>query len=283
MVVFPNCKINIGLHILGKREDGFHNLETVFIPVPLHDSQEIIRSRDNGAGVIFSQTGFVVDGNTSDNICVKAYRLLKSDFPQLPAVQMHLHKAIPLGAGLGGGSADGAFALKLLNDKFNLGLSTGQLIEYALALGSDCPFFIINKPCFATGRGEAMQPLNISLAGYHLLLVNPAIHINTGWAFAYSDSYRKQSGPDGNRASKNLLQYIQQPVQLWRQNIGNDFEPAIFSAYPVLQQAKETLYAHGAAYAAMSGSGSTMYGLFEKMPQVSPRFPAGWFVKQLAL
>jgi len=278
MVVFPNCKINIGLHILGKRGDGFHDLETVFIPVPLKDSLEIIRSKEKEAGIVFTQSGFVVEGSASDNICVKAFHLLKKDFAQLPAVQMHLHKTIPMGAGLGGGSADGAFALQLLNDKFHLGLSKEQLIQYALSLGSDCPFFIINQPCFATGRGEKMQPLGISMSGWHLLLVNTGIHINTGWAFA-----QLSNEPAGNRDPKNLLQHIQQPMQYWREIISNDFETPVFAAHPVLKEIKETLYANGAIYAAMSGSGSTIFGLFEKAPTSLQPFPFEWFVKHLAL
>ena len=153
MLSFPNCKINLGLHILNKREDGFHNLETVFYPVGIKDALEIISSSSSN-NIEFTQTGLTVQGNTADNICVKAFHLLRKDFPQLPGIKMHLHKTIPMGAGLGGGSADGAFALQLLNTKFQLGLSQQQLIEYALQLGSDCPFFIINKPCFATGRGK---------------------------------------------------------------------------------------------------------------------------------
>ena len=184
MVVFPNCKINIGLRILDKRPDGFHNLETIFYPIPLKDSLEIIRDTSPQQEIIFSQSGNQIDGVPADNLCIKAYRLLKKDFPQLPAIQMHLHKAIPLGAGLGGGSADAAFAIKLLNEKFQLNLSPDQLISYSLQLGSDCPFFIINKPCYATGRGEIMQPLTISLSGYQLVLVNPGIHVNTSWAFS---------------------------------------------------------------------------------------------------
>ena len=283
MVFFPNCKINIGLNILDKRPDGFHNIETVFIPIPLKDSLEIIRAKENRDEVIFSHSGFAIDGKTEDNLCIKAYHLLKKDFPQLPAIQMHLHKTIPMGAGLGGGSADAAFTLMLLNDKFHLGLSTEQLINYSLSSGSDCPFFIINKPCFATGRGEKMEPLEISLAGYQLVLINPGIHINTGWAFTHSDSYRKKDEPAANRIAKNLRQYINGPIQNWRNTISNDFELPLFAAHPVLKEIKETLYSNGAVYAAMSGSGSTLYGLFTKNIQPSFSFPQSWFVNHIAL
>jgi 4-diphosphocytidyl-2-C-methyl-D-erythritol kinase len=178
MIVFPNCKINLGLQILNKRADNFHAIETVFYPIDLKDGLEIISS--SGAAVEFSATGLPIDGNEADNICIKACHLLKNNFPQLPGIKMHLHKTVPMGAGLGGGSADGAFTLRLLNQKFNLGLSTQQLIDYALQLGSDCPFFIINKPCYATGRGELLQEVNIDLSTYKIVLINPGIHINTG-------------------------------------------------------------------------------------------------------
>ena len=184
MVSFPNCKINLGLHILGKREDGFHNLETVFYPVALKDAVELIPNTNNATDIEFTGTGLVIDGNAADNLCVKAYRLVKKDFPQLPAVKVHLHKAIPMGAGLGGGSADAAFMLKLLNDKFKLNLSTAQLLNFALQLGSDCPFFIINKPSIATGRGEILEEIAIDLSAYKMVLINPGIHVNTGWAFS---------------------------------------------------------------------------------------------------
>ncbi len=184
MIVFPNCKLNLGLHILGKRPDGFHNLETVFYPLPIQDALEIIQHPSSNTDIEFSASGLPVDGNTTDNICVKAYHLLRQAFPDLPAVKMHLHKTIPMGAGLGGGSADGAFALTLLNKKFNLGLDEQALIGYALALGSDCPFFIKNTACYATGRGEVLEELQLDLSAYTFAIVNPGIHINTGWAFA---------------------------------------------------------------------------------------------------
>jgi len=184
MLSFPNCKINLGLHILGKRDDGFHNLETVFYPVPFKDALELIPSTNTG--IEFTATGLAVDGNAADNLCAKAYHLLKKDFPEIPTIKIHLHKAIPLGAGLGGGSADAAFMLKLLNEKFKLNLSTDQLINYALQLGSDCPFFIINKPCLATGRGEMLEEIAVDLSAYKIVLINPGIHINTGWAFPIS-------------------------------------------------------------------------------------------------
>ncbi|MES2849228.1 MAG: 4-(cytidine 5'-diphospho)-2-C-methyl-D-erythritol kinase [Bacteroidota bacterium] len=277
MVVFPNSKINLGLNILDKRPDGFHDLETVFLPIPLKDSLEIIRAKESSTDVVFSQSGFVVDGDMEDNLCIKAYKLLKKDFPQLPAIQMHLHKTVPMGAGLGGGSADAAFTLKMLNDKFHLNLSTEQLIQYSLCLGSDCPFFIINKPCFATGRGELLQPIELSLTGYYLILINPGIHINTGWAFS-----QLKNEPAENRLSKNLQQHINGPITNWRNTISNDFETPVFAAHPALKEIKESLYSNGAIYAAMSGSGSTIFGLFEKeIPGFN--FQPNWLVKAIAL
>ena len=273
MVVFPNCKINIGLNILDKRPDGFHNLETVFIPVPLKDSLEIIRSSQNKPDVVFSQSGFVVEGNSDHNLCVKAYHLLKNDFPELPPVQMHLHKAIPMGAGLGGGSADAAFTLQLLNKKFNLHLSNSQLIDYSLTLGSDCPFFIVNTACFAKGRGEKLEPVDVSLAGYEVVLINPGVHINTGWAFV-----QLKDEPIENRVSKNLEHFIKQPIQNWRNTISNDFEKPLFAAHPVLQEIKDLLYNKGAIYAAMSGSGSTLFGVFEKGKLPLLQCKTGWMV-----
>ncbi|MGN6402335.1 MAG: 4-(cytidine 5'-diphospho)-2-C-methyl-D-erythritol kinase, partial [Flavisolibacter sp.] len=209
MISFPNCKINLGLHILQKRADGFHDLETVFYPVPLRDGLEIIQNASSQDEIIFTNSGLTIDVQPEDNICVKAYLLLKKDFPQLPAVIMHLHKTIPSGAGLGGGSADGAFTLLLLNKKFNLGLHENQLIEYALQLGSDCPFFIINKPSYATGRGENLQETELDLSPYQIVLVNPEIHINTGWAFS-------QIVPNNER--KPLKEVIALPVSEWRKH-----------------------------------------------------------------
>lgn len=254
MVVFPNCKINLGLHILNKREDGFHNLQTVFYPVAIKDALEIIPSSTGGTGITFTASGLTVDGNSRDNICIKAYHLLKKDFPHLPAIQMHLHKAIPMGAGLGGGSADGAFTLSLLNQKFNLGIPQQQLIQYALKLGSDCPFFILNQPCYATGRGEIMEANGLDLSAYTIAVINPGIHVNTGWAF----SQLTPATPP-----RSVKEIIAQPVATWKNVLQNDFEKPVFEKHPAIQFIKEELYALGALYAAMSGSGSTVYGIFE--------------------
>lgn len=268
MIVFPNCKINLGLHILGQREDGFHNLETVFYPVPFKDALELIPSTNTE--IEFTGTGLAVDGNAADNLCVKAYHLLKKDFPEIPAVKIHLHKAIPLGAGLGGGSADAAFMLKLLNEKFKLNLSTAQLISYALHLGSDCPFYIINKPCFATGRGEALEEITVDLSAYKMVLINPGIHINTGWAF---------TNITPALPVKSIKKIIQQPVDTWKDELKNDFEDAVFTAHPAIKVIKETLYAQGAIYAAMSGSGSTIFGIFNSTIDINSFINKNYFIK----
>jgi 4-diphosphocytidyl-2-C-methyl-D-erythritol kinase len=251
MISFPNCKINLGLRILRKRNDGYHDLETVFYPLPFYDIIEVIQAAD---GPEFSGSGHRVDGEPANNLCIKAFELLKKDFPDLPAVKLHLHKTIPLGAGLGGGSADGAFTLQLINQKFHLGLSRDQLLNYALQLGSDAPFFIINKPCLATGRGEVMEEIAIDLSSYWVLLANPGIHVNTGVAF---------SGISPAIPEKSVQVIIQQPVDTWKQELINDFEATVFKTYPLINQIKETLYSEGAVYASMSGSGSTVFGLFE--------------------
>jgi len=270
VIVFPNCKINLGLQILDKREDGFHNLETVFYPVPFRDALEIIPN--NNAETEFTGTGLTVDGKAADNLCIKAYHLLKKDFPQLPAVKIHLHKTIPMGAGLGGGSADAAFMLNLLNSKFKLNLSTLQLLNYALQLGSDCPFFIINKPCYATGRGEILEEIPVDLSAYKVVLINPGIHINTGWAF---------SNIIPAPSKKSIKEIIQQPIKSWKDELINDFEKPVFTAHPQIKEVKETLYNQGAIYAAMSGSGSTVFGIFETAFDTKPFGDKNYFIKTI--
>lgn len=269
MIEFPNCKINLGLSITSKRPDGYHNLETVFYPLSFCDVLEVLKS-----GLVqkpaLALYGMEVAGDPDQNLCIKAWHLLKADFPQLPPVDIFLYKKIPIGAGLGGGSADGAFMLRILNEKFGLGLDTAQLCHYALKLGSDCPFFIINKPVFASGRGEIMEPVPLSLAGFYILLINPGIHISTPYAFS-------RITPAQPAFSPRALHQV--PVQEWKQILINDFEQPIFEEYPLLATIKDDLYKAGAVYAQMSGSGSTMFGIFEKEPsQISKIFPAEWMV-----
>lgn len=275
MLTFPNCKINLGLNILRKRSDGYHDLETIFYPIALRDALEILSApfsegeskagrrqvegptfppNESSDKITCSVTGLPVNGDPKDNLCIKAYNLLKNDFPQLPSVRMHLHKAIPMGAGLGGGSSDGAFTLQLLNKKFHLGLSKDQLTGYALQLGSDCPFFLHNKPCYATGRGEILEDIALDLSQYSFLLVNPDIHINTGWAFS-------NIIPRDTKQSR-LKEAIQEPISSWKTELTNDFEKPVFDLYPEIKAIKDTLYTNGALYASMSGSGSTVFGIF---------------------
>lgn len=257
MISFPNCKINLGLNIIRKREDGFHDLETVFLPIPFTDVLEILPSDKSE----FTVTGLQVE-TTDNNLCIKAYNLLKQDFPQLPPIKIHLHKAIPLGAGLGGGSSDAAFTLQLLDEKFKLNLKTEQLLDYALQLGSDVPFFIINKPCFATGRGEFLEPIHIDLSNYKLIIVNPGIHIKTKWAFS-------KITPQQPKAT--IKEIITQPLETWKDQLQNDFENPVFGEYPEIENLKINLYQQGAVYASMSGSGSTVYAIFKKDTSFEPK------------
>jgi len=270
MVFFPNAKINLGLRVIRKREDGYHDIETVFYPINgLRDALEIVRGTSD-TPVDFNVTGLPVQGEVHQNLCVKAYTLLKQDFPSLPSIQMHLHKTIPMGAGLGGGSADGAFTLRLLNQHFQLGLTKDQLISYALQLGSDCPFFILNQACFATGRGEIMKPLSLDLTGYQFVLINPGIHVPTGWAFG-------QLTP--TIPTKSCEQIVSQDPSTWQDQLINDFETPVMNTYPKIRELKEALYQYGAVYASMTGTGSTVYGIFKKETDLSSlQFPSDYFV-----
>lgn len=265
MIVFPNAKINLGLQVTGKRPDGYHDISTIFYPLPLCDILEAVRAEEFS----FTTSGLTINPTASGNLCVKAYQLLQQDYA-LPAVAMHLHKVIPMGAGLGGGSSDGAFTLMLLDRMFSLGLSREQLIAYALQLGSDCPFFIVNEPCFAGGRGEVMEPLQLpELRNKQFLLVNPGLHINTGWAF----SQLKLKEP------KTKLQEVAalSPEQ-WRDHLVNDFEDVAFGKYPELSDIRSTLYRLGAVFAGMTGTGSTMFGIFDSAPAgYRDAFPSHYF------
>ena len=255
MIAFPNCKINLGLSIVGKRPDGFHELETVFYPVGLKDMVEVIHSDDPSTPIQFTSTGLTVPGDLHQNLCIKAFELLKKDFPSLPNVKIHLHKQIPMGAGLGGGSSDATAILKLVNQQFNVGLSTAQLVDYAAQLGSDCAFFIFDNPCHASGRGEILSPFNCDLSNYKMVLIHPNIHISTAWAFSQLKPHAKE---------KSIASIVAQPIATWKSALVNDFEAPIFEAHPLLQEIKNGLYEKGAIYASMSGSGSSLFGIFEK-------------------
>jgi 4-diphosphocytidyl-2-C-methyl-D-erythritol kinase len=258
MLVFPNAKINIGLHITEKRPDGFHNISSLFYPTGWTDALEITPSDT----FRFSADGIVIPGNGSENLCTKAYNMLAADHT-LPPVHIHLLKSIPIGAGLGGGSADAAFTISTLNRLFNLHISEEKQIGYARRLGSDCAFFILNRPMFCFGKGDEFEPTDLTLAGKWLVMVNPGIHISTVEAYAGV----KPAIPD-----TDLRILIRQPLASWRDTVKNDFEEGIFLKYPELQEIKENLYQNGALYAAMSGSGSTLYGIFEEETHLSGCF-----------
>lgn len=269
--MFSNCKINIGLHITGKRPDGFHNLETVFYPVLWKDALEIVQSEK----LQITNTGIAIPGDPQKNLCIKAWHLLKKDFNDLPPVHIYVHKTIPIGAGLGGGSGNGAGMLKLLNRTFSLGISDEKLIEYSLSLGSDCPFFILNKPAFASGRGEQLFPISLDLKGYTLVLVNPCIHIDTRWAFS-------QILPSPATFQLKNIENI--PIQDWKNVIKNDFQKPVIKIHPLVGEIIETLYKQGALYASMSGSGSTCYGIFPQNLLIEKSaFPQNFLVKQIPL
>ena len=270
MVSFPNAKINIGLNIISKRADGFHDLETIFYPVAIKDAVEIVDNKESSTEVIISSTGKSINVQDNDNLCVKAVRLLKKDF-KIPPLKIHLHKNIPMGAGMGGGSADASAILLLLNKKFQLNISKEKLIEYALSLGSDCPFFIIDKPCFATGRGEVLQEINIDLTDYKIMIVHPGIHVNTGEAFAQLNA--ATFSPAGE-----LKEQIQFDISQWKHTIKNDFEDSVIKKHIAIKEIKEKLYHEGAVYSAMCGSGSTVFGIFPlKVDTTNIKFPAHYF------
>ncbi len=252
MISFPNAKINIGLNITEKRSDGFHNLESIFLPViGLHDVLEIVEIKDS-THLQFSSSGIVIDGKDSDNLVLKAYQLLKSDF-NLPALSVHLHKVIPTGAGLGGGSSDASFMLKMLNEMFNLNLPNENLKVYAEKLGSDCPFFIENTPQFATGKGEILEKINLFLPKSFLVIIKPQIHVPTKAAFA---------GIVPKKPQVNLNELITKLPYQWKEFAKNDFEQSIFAQFPEIEKIKTRLYELGAEYASMSGSGSAVFGIF---------------------
>ncbi len=252
MLCFPNCKINLGLYITRRREDGYHDLETVFYPLSLHDAMEIVPATKTQ----LHMSGLTVAGNDHDNLVWKAYHLLHTSYPgKIPPLDIYLHKAIPMGAGLGGGSADGAYMLRLLNDYCNLGLTTKQLIAYALQLGSDCPFFIHNTPQFATGRGEVMNDILLNLSAYSIQLICPQVHVSTAKAFSMITPHP---------AAFDLRTLGSLPIEHWKDNISNDFETPVFTQYPALADIKQQFYDHGALYASMSGSGSSIFGIFPK-------------------
>lgn len=264
MVNYPGCKINIGLNITGKRDDGFHNLESVFYPLNLSDILEIIPSKEFN----FTCSGIPIPGTIEDNIIIKAYELFKNLY-DIPPVKIHLHKTVPMGAGLGGGSANGAATILMLNDLFGLNLSTHLLEAKADELGSDCPFFIQQKPAFVSGKGEDIFPIKLNLKGYYIKLIKPKIHISTKTAFE-----NIQFSSAGQL--KNLEKL---PISDWKAKVNNDFESSIFPKFPEIASLKKQLYKEGAVYASLTGTGSTVYGLFINEPQSTEKDNYEWISK----
>ena len=253
MITFPNAKINLGLNIVEKRPDGYHNLETVFYPVPIEDALEVNIWNESTQKFRLHQAGLEIAGEAENNLVVKAYKLLDKRF-NLPPVDIHLFKHIPSGAGLGGGSSDATYMLKLLNEKFNLELSDENLEEYAAKLGADCAFFIRNTPTYAEGIGNIFSPISLSLKGYQIVLVKPDIFVSTRDAFAQIKPHRQEIP---------LKEVIKQPIEEWKERMVNDFEESVFPQFPAIKEIKEKLYEAGAIYAAMTGSGSSVFGLFK--------------------
>lgn len=272
MIVFPHCKINLGLHIVAKREDGYHNLETVFYPVPLYDALELVETSDNLDEISIIMDGLNIDGDTKNNLIYKAYKLISADY-KLPHVTFCLYKNIPMGAGLGGGSSDGAFAIRLLNEYFKLDIPFEKQLDYASKLGSDCAYFLYNKACLAHGRGELLTEINFSLKGKWIVLIKPPIHVSTADAFAGIKPRNTQE----NSSSENLLTILSEPIKNWKNKLTNDFEASIFAKHRILKEIKETLYEHGAEYVAMSGSGATIFGLFDGNPPLENVFTNVFF------
>jgi len=264
MISFPNAKINLGLNIIEKRADGYHNIESVFYPVGWKDVLEILPS-DN---LNFKSSGIKIPGKEEENLCLKAYHLLKKDF-DIPPVNIYLHKILPIGAGLGGGSSDAAFTLIRINELFELKITNSDLQKYAKKIGSDCAFFIENKPKFCYKKGDSFKNSNVDLSGKYILLIFPEIHVST------AEAYR---GIVPTKPENMLKEIIKQPITDWKYLMKNDFEETIFQLYPELNEIKKLLYSVGAIYASMSGSGSTMYGIFEKKIILSESFKSKFLI-----
>jgi len=275
MITFPIAKINLGLNVVERRSDGYHNLETVFYPVPLFDALEVYRMDvcfPSDVRCDLKVTNIDIDGDEQDNLVVKAYNLLSKHHP-IPRIHVHLHKGIPTQAGMGGGSSDCAYMISLLNEEFELGLSEQEMIGYAAQLGADCPFFILSRPAYAEGIGERLRPVGLDLSGWHIGIVHPDIPVPTKEAFSLIKP---------QRPARNCRDIVALPVETWRGQLVNDFEQSVFALHPEIGRIKERLYALGATYAAMSGSGSSVFGLFRDDIRFDSEFK-GMFAKTLAL
>ena len=277
MLTRPIAKINLGLNVVEKRPDGYHNLETVFYPVQIEDALEVYPMDPEFPSEYdcdLKVTNITIDGDEQRNLVVRAYNLLKADFPTLPRIHAHLYKGIPTQAGMGGGSSDCGFMITLLNDMFKLGLTQQQMIDYAARLGADCAFFIFNRPCYAEGIGEKMQPIDLDLKGWYLSLVRPDIPVSTREAFALIKPHHPEV---------NCREVVKQPVESWRDALVNDFESSVFAVHPELGAVKDRLYDLGATYAAMSGSGSTLFALSRQPLNLDEFNSEGTFRKTILL
>lgn len=252
MILFPPCKINLGLHVINKREDGYHNLETVMYQLPLFDVLELNKA-DN---FTFTSSGIAIPGKEENNICIKAFQLLRKEY-DIPPVSIHLHKCIPMGAGLGGGSADGTYTIKGISDLFNLELTVQKMQELAATLGSDCAVFVKDTVQLARKTGSLLEDFDLSLQGYYLKLINTGIHVSTQEAFG-NLQYTTPLYP--------VKEVLQKDIRYWKKELFNDFETTVFETHPSLRFLKEQLYTEGALYASMTGSGSTLYGIFREEP-----------------
>ena len=260
MITFPVAKINLGLNVVEKRADGYHNLQTVFYPVPIMDALEIVPMSDGFPSDVdcdLKVTNITIEGDEQRNLVVRAYQLLKADYPELPRVHAHLWKGIPTQAGMGGGSSDCGYMIRLLNETFDMGLSSEQMQQYAARLGADCAFFIESRACYAEGIGERLQPIDLNLSGWHIGVVRPDIPVPTKEAFSRIHPHYP---------ALNCRDVVKQPVETWRDRLTNDFEESVFVLHPEIGAVKEQLYKMGATYAAMSGSGSALFGLFKDEP-----------------
>lgn len=254
MLLLPNCKINIGLNIVSKRPDGYHNLETVFFPIPLRDNLEFKEIENEDVPYRLVSGGVPIEGKPEDNLIVKVYLDMKAEF-NLPALELSLYKNIPMGAGLGGGSSDAAAMMKGLNEAYNLQLSAEDMEKRLTKFGADCPFFVRNKPAYATGIGDELTNCNVSLKDKFIVLVKPDVFVSTKEAYAHVTT---------KLPAIPLAEAIKLPIETWKEQIVNDFEQSVFPFHPELPAIKQTLYDMGAVYASMSGSGSTMYGIFNR-------------------
>lgn len=253
MICFPNAKINLGLNIVSKRPDGYHNLETIFYPIAIKDAIEVIVKEDHLEDTFF-EAGIKIDSTPDNNLVMKALTLMRENY-DFPFVEVHLLKKIPFGAGIGGGSADASFMLKLLNKTFNIGAKDEELANLAVKLGADCPFFIYNRPMFASGIGEKLEDVDLELQDYYFVLVKPDIYVSTKDAFAMVKPIQPP---------QSLKEIVKQPIEEWKEWMVNDFEKSVFAKYPEIREVKSKLYDLGAVYASMSGSGSSVFGIFKE-------------------